>query len=578
MIGRRLSRLKDATNRTLLLAAVIGREFSLDVLGPLVEVGEDDLLDTLEQAAGAGIIAEVPGTAGRFAFTHALMRETLYEELSTTRRVRLHRRVANVLEALPRPVAPADLAYHFAESAPGGDIDRAIGYAVQAGETAAAGLAHEEAARFFEMALHVAELKPTGSELRRLRVDLHGRRARAFASIGLWLQARPEFTAALEHLEPDAVEQRAELLLSLTTTVFFLMDMPEVKRLALEALELSERSGRDDLAADAMAWLGRVHQSDGDLDETLAMDRRALARAGGRFGVALAQAPLSFYWVGRAAEGVELGRAAAEFARRSSDSTLTMFALPHFALTLVGCGRYAEAVRVFDEARQFGERHGMRPLLARTIAMSAGFRQELFDFDGAEALSQEARETALSAGFVPPAVSAGIDLLLNYARRQDPDRGDRLVAEVEETVARAGGWHGWLWRLRLTQARAELALARGKWDEAIQGATSTIEQGRARRRLKYQACGFVTRADAHAALGQVREARADLASALELARSIDDPALVLRVLSALLRVDGTDALATEARRMVTRIAAALPQDSVRQRFEAADEVRGIARH
>jgi hypothetical protein len=219
----------------------------------------------------------------------------------------------------------------------------------------------------------------------------------------------------------------------------------------------------------------------------------------------------------------------------------------------------------------------MRPLTARAVAMTAGLHRELLDFETAEALSEQARETARSAAFVPPVVSAGIDLLLNAARRQDPGRADALLGEVEGAVSRAGGWHGWLWRLRLTQARAELALARGRLVNAVELATSAMDQSRDRRRLKYLACGLVTRAEARAALDQIRDAHDDLTAALDVARRIDDPALVLRVLAAFLRIDGTDALAAEAHVTVARITLALPDSLLRRRFEDAEVVRRLGR-
>jgi predicted ATPase len=53
VIGRRLSRLSEACNRTLSLAAVIGREFAIEVLEALGDLPEDRLLDAIDEGVHA---------------------------------------------------------------------------------------------------------------------------------------------------------------------------------------------------------------------------------------------------------------------------------------------------------------------------------------------------------------------------------------------------------------------------------------------------------------------------------------------------------------------------------------------
>jgi tetratricopeptide (TPR) repeat protein len=294
--------------------------------------------------------------------------------------------------------------------------------------------------------------------------------------------------------------------------------------------------------------------------------------------IAAGMAPLTLYWVGESTKGVALGERAARTARSSGNTMFVMYALPHLALNLAACGRYAEAMATFEEALQFARKYGVRPLLARTIAMSAGFHLSLFDWPGAEARQTEARDLAKSVGLVPPVVSSNIDLLLMLARQRDPGRAGTLPDETSAAVAAAlGGWHGWLWRMRLVQARAELSLARGAFDAAIAEGTDSIDQSRAKGRVKYQTLGLVTRSQALHALDRTREAISDARHGVEIARATTDPALLLTALDTLLRIEGDDTAAAEARTVSDRILAALPDETMRKRFTESEVVQRVRR-
>jgi class 3 adenylate cyclase/DNA polymerase III delta prime subunit len=102
VVGRRLSRLSEEANRVLGLAAVIGMEFDLAVLGPAAGLGSDSLASVVDEAAASRLVTDVPGLGARCRFSHALVRDTLYSEFSAARRVALHRRVAEAIEDVYR--------------------------------------------------------------------------------------------------------------------------------------------------------------------------------------------------------------------------------------------------------------------------------------------------------------------------------------------------------------------------------------------------------------------------------------------------------------------------------------------
>src|SRR5215469_18005072 len=227
------------------------------------------------------------------------------------------------------------------------------------------------------------------------------------------------------------------------------------------------RNGLPNTLGATTSGLTSAEFAEGDVSGGIESDRQTLARVGGIRSFGLARIPLTLYWAGRSSEAVGQGAQAVERARESGDPAFLLYALQHFGLSLSGAGRYDEALRAFDEALTFGRQCGAFPLLARAMSMSVAPLLSLGDFDGAARRATEARELAHRVAFEPPLVSAGIDLLLIHARSQNAGRAEPLLAEVERAVQQASGWPAWKWRMRLSQARAELATAKGNWRDAI---------------------------------------------------------------------------------------------------------------
>lgn len=167
VIGRRLSNLDATANEVLAVAAVIGREFELRTLSS-VAGGNDRVIDALGSAETASLIEPVNSRPGVYRFAHALVRSALYDELPTSRRLRLHRDVGAALESLGDVDSRlTELARHFTEAAALGEVEKAVAYSRRAGEAALNDIAYEEAAAHFERALEALELQqPTDEKLR----------------------------------------------------------------------------------------------------------------------------------------------------------------------------------------------------------------------------------------------------------------------------------------------------------------------------------------------------------------------------------------------------------------------------
>jgi predicted ATPase len=155
VIGRRLGRLSETANRVLSVAAVIGRDFDLELLAQVSDIDDNALLDALDEASRARVIEETG--RDRFRFFHAMVKETLYGELTSARRRRLHQTVLEVLEKL-RPYDAVALAYHAVEAGPtGGDLSTAVGHLLGAAEQSAASSDLASAETYYQQAIELID-------------------------------------------------------------------------------------------------------------------------------------------------------------------------------------------------------------------------------------------------------------------------------------------------------------------------------------------------------------------------------------------------------------------------------------
>jgi DNA-binding SARP family transcriptional activator len=225
VIARRLEHLQVECRQLLVLASILGREFDPAVLALVAELEENEVLDALDEAMTARVVSDVPGTRARLRFSHVLIRDTLYEGLTTARRVRLHRQVVAVLEAARRS-SEAELAYH---SIAGSDFAKGLLYARRAGDRALSQLAYEEAARLYALALE-----------------------------------------ALELVDPDDAATRCELLLDLGEAEVRAGHSADAKRTFLAAADLARELGHGpELARAAAGYAGRIVWARAGTDECL---------------------------------------------------------------------------------------------------------------------------------------------------------------------------------------------------------------------------------------------------------------------------------------------------------------------
>ncbi len=283
VIGERLQRLRRETMPALEAAALVGKEFDVETLRAVATTAgtrlppPDDLLEALDEAVGAGLVARRGEIVGVYAFTHDLVRETIDDALAAPRRAMLHGAIGGARAAGGGAVE--DVAEHFVKAAGAGFAEEAVLWATRAGERALAQWAYDAASTSFERALAALELtRGEDRELRRCDLllalgDAVARAGDAARAAGilreaaavaraagsaerlaraalLFPQGRGEFTTSPQLFDPDTAALLEEARRALGTAE------NELRARVLAALSASP--GRSALAAEAVALARRV--------------------------------------------------------------------------------------------------------------------------------------------------------------------------------------------------------------------------------------------------------------------------------------------------------------------------------
>jgi eukaryotic-like serine/threonine-protein kinase len=158
-IRRRLAALRDEDRSLLALAAVIGREFEFEVVTTAGELARESALQRLSALATRRLVAPAGFGIGPYRFSHALVRETVYEDLEDLERRELHARVGRAIEHLHGSELDRyvdQLAHHFLQAAVLGETQRAMNYSRRAGLLASRRLGYDEAIEHYRRALALA--------------------------------------------------------------------------------------------------------------------------------------------------------------------------------------------------------------------------------------------------------------------------------------------------------------------------------------------------------------------------------------------------------------------------------------
>jgi DNA-binding SARP family transcriptional activator len=492
-------------HRVLVVASILGRSFDPEVLTRILDASAADVTERLETLCARRLLAP---SGDRFDFRHDLIRETLALSLSPARRKHLHARALNALEAAA--ANPGELAHH-AEAA--GVHERALRYAVRAGDEARARWANAESAAHYQRALRVASAHPDLLEPP-AKSALELRLARALIMIG-----RPgEAEAAIERALGEAEERGDD------RAVFEALEAQGIARqrgasapsqalvIGERAVAVAQRIGDPVLKSRAHTLIGSPASSVGRLDLALEHCQAAIAEAE-RAG----HAP-SAYPIGRIAlvlrfrgstdeviAACDRAEAAAEAQRDEESLLMTRWVR---ALALNDCGRYREAWSALESIAQIG--HGEETFWHARVPNTYGaILADVCLYERALERDLESLEVVrhLTAR---PVREAEVHTLLNLATdrlglarlkeaRSDLEQARRQTAQVEYARFR--------WLARLHALDAEISVAEGNAERARGAAGSCLVLAGEYGMPKYEVRGRIAMARALMADGQHAAAR-----------------------------------------------------------------------
>lgn len=467
IIAQRANRLPEGAPGLLSRAALIGREFDLEILLATTTEPEDTVIEMLDTAVKAGLLDESPTVPGRYSFVHVLLKSTLSQDLSLTRKTRVHRDIGEAIEQSARGRSKGrvgELAWHFGRAGPG-ESDRAVLYATRAASQAERRLAYVEAVAFYEDAIRACRSDEPVDQtvLAQLLLSL----AEAQWRMGALQKAGDTFFEAAGAARLSGVPDllaRAAIGTCWGSWESFDADREEQARLLREALS---QIGEQDSSARAklMAYLGHIlYFGGGSSAEAISLVERSFAmaeRLGDPHTEFTVLTATQFYMVERVNSDKRLASAnrCVEIAESSDDPEDLAEALAWRSVTWISKGRFEEAAA--DQAR-----HALlnRTLPQITVAAAAMKAVRCF-IEGRWKEGEELTDEFLSRN-IPRSSRIAMEDALQYMMKALRGELGGYIGNIEMKAAAAADWDTWpAWQIGLLIAKFQ----DGQEEEARRG-------------------------------------------------------------------------------------------------------------
>lgn len=174
-LSERLERLPPRARSLAEIASVIGRSFSAELVREVSGVDERTALDSLSELVDHRLVREVDAGSTDFAFSHQLIQQTVYANMSPDARTRRHRRVGNLIEEIYSEQIEqfaAELAAHYDQ---GSEPERGAEYYRLAARQALGLYGNDEAKSLASRGLELVNGGETRMALLEIREEAHRR-------------------------------------------------------------------------------------------------------------------------------------------------------------------------------------------------------------------------------------------------------------------------------------------------------------------------------------------------------------------------------------------------------------------
>jgi class 3 adenylate cyclase/tetratricopeptide (TPR) repeat protein len=355
----RLDRLHTAKSLAQ-LGAVIGRQFSYDLVKALTAYDEGRLQQELGQLVDAELLYQrglPPRTT--YTFKHALIQDVAYESLLRRRRQALHGAIGEAIEALEGSVRVVEqagiLAYHYARSL---HQDKAVTYALLAGDEAMRLHARTEAATSYAQALTLARALPGTPAAQRMQIDAMLKLAAVSRSRDDVARDQANLEQAQALAETLADEPRLTQVRYWQGRVAYVRgDMATAITYAEQSLAIADRLEDETLSTPPVNLLGRSYTMRWDVargSQLMARSTAQMRQIGNRGEEATAAgfAGYAFGFLGQFAQARVYGDRGVDLARELHDPFAEAAALLYRGMAHDQRGAWTQALADYDAARQ----------------------------------------------------------------------------------------------------------------------------------------------------------------------------------------------------------------------------------